>query len=124
MNTLNISSQRIIVPFECPATSIDLGQVQANDQVLFWTQSGCYGFLITDAERRQGQLVRQGGQPSEATWLGTLAAADGESSLEVATIKTGARAMFQISSEGRTRRMLTSVITKIVIIRQTAFFLT
>jgi hypothetical protein len=124
MNTLNISSQPIIAPFECPTTSIDLGQMRANDQVLFWTQTGCYGFLITDAGRRQGQLLRQGGQPCEATWIGTLAAADGECRLEEATIKTGARALFQIYAEGQSRRMLTSVITRIVVIRQTAFYLT
>jgi hypothetical protein len=121
MQTLKMSTQQGCVPFECPAARIDLGQAQANDQVLFWTQSGCYSFLLSDVAQRRGQLCRHDGQSREAVWLGAV---DGEGRVEPAEIRVGARAMFQVAASGRSRQMLTSAITRVVVIRQTALSLT
>jgi len=105
-------------PVEIGRDRIDLREVQANDHLLFWTQSGCYSFRVTDAANLCGQLSRSGGQACDAVWLGAISSADGECRFEEAEIRTGARAVFVTSAEGQHRSMVTSAINRFVIIRQ------
>ena len=120
MNTHNHSIYQAAAPVEIGMDSIDLRQVRANDHLLFWTKRSCYRFRVTDAADLCGQLSRSGEQACNATWIGAISATDGDSHFESAEIRTGARALFVLSGEGRNQSLVTSVINRIVIIRQSA----
>ena len=117
MNRHHHSTYQPDAPVEIGRDRIDLREVQANDLLLFWTQSGCYSFRVTDAANLCGQLSRSGGQACDATWLGAISSADGECRFEQTEIRAGARALFVMSAEGRKQSMVTSAINRLIIIR-------
>ena len=120
MNTHNHSAYQPDMLVEIGMDSIDLREVQANDNLLFWTQRSCYRFLVTDAADLCGQLSRSGGQACNATWIGAINSAEGECRFAHTEIRTGAQALFVMSAEGRNQSMVTSAINRITIIRQSA----
>jgi hypothetical protein len=95
---------------------VSLARLQTGDQVLFWTRHSFYNFLVTDGTRVQGQLRRSAPEPqeAEAVLLGTEA--DNPALAVRAELRTSARALFLIGRGEQTQRLLTSDITRIMVI--------
>ena len=99
--------------------SIDLGVLAAGDQVLIWTENSFYRFRISDAATGRGWLLRAGQslETEEATLLGTIDSSDNGLIENNSRLGAGMRAMWVATYGDELRSVLTSIITRLVLIK-------
>lgn len=105
---------------ESGTTIINLSELSAEDQLLIWTKNSFYRFLITDPAAQRGQLARGGRALSsgEAIFLGVTDSSGNEAAESNRhQLSAGTRAVWLATQDGQRRRLVTSVISRLVLIK-------
>jgi hypothetical protein len=98
---------------------IDFDEVNASDRILIRTQNSVYRFSVVDPRSRSGKLSGGsfGNQLQDATLMGMLIGSHGDGSGDTSRLKVNSCALFYVTVGAGLKRVTTSVITDLVLIR-------
>ena len=98
---------------------IDFNKVNASDRILIQTQNSEYRFSVVDPQSRSGKLSGGsfGNQLQDATLVGVLVGSYESPRSDTSRLKTNSCALFYISVGAGLKRLTTSVITDLILIR-------
>ncbi|MFP5261055.1 MAG: zinc-ribbon domain-containing protein [Blastocatellia bacterium] len=98
---------------------IDFDDVNASDRILIQTQNSEYRFSVVDPHSRSGKLSGGsfGNQLQDATLVGVLIGSQGNSASDTSRLKINSCALFYINVGAGLKRLTTSVITDLTLIR-------
>ena len=112
------SGTQISLPHDF-ASAIDLEDVGANDKVLIKTMNSEYRFAVIDPLTHTGMLSGGsfGDEPRKACLIESLGRDENGALKEFRGLKTGARALFYLSSGRRIERVTTSNISSLTLVK-------
>ena len=98
---------------------IAFDEVNATDRILIQTQNSEYRFSVVDPEGRRGKLSGGsfGNQLQDATLVGALVGSRGNASSDTSKLKINSCALFYINVGAGLKRLTTSAITSLILIR-------
>jgi hypothetical protein len=107
------------IEFAVPTEEIAFDEVNAADKILIQTKNSEYRFSVVDPEGRRGRLSGGsfGNQLQDATLVGALIGSHGNASKDTSRLKINSRALFYINVGAGLKRLTTSVITNLILIR-------
>ncbi|HXG66145.1 MAG TPA: hypothetical protein VNO70_13675 [Blastocatellia bacterium] len=100
-------------------------EVQANDHILLWTQKSVYSFLVTEKSQLRGKFwlrgklwrSSRGEQAAEAMLFGGAVEAGDPSIAGRAELRANERALFVFPFGDQAKRLLTSAITRVIVLK-------
>jgi len=100
-------------------SAITFADVEVNDKVLIRTRNSEYRFEIADPVNGKGLLSggTVGEKPREAILIESLIKSDSGRLRDFRGLKTGARALFYLSSNHRIERVKTSNISSLILVK-------
>jgi hypothetical protein len=98
---------------------IAFDEVNAADRILIQTQNSEYRFSVVDPQSRRGKLSGGsfGNQLQDATLVGVLIGNPGNASSDTSRLKINSCALFYVNVGTGLKRVTTSVITDLTLIR-------
>jgi len=98
---------------------IELGQISAADSILIHTRNSEYRFSIVDPVQRRGILSGGtfGDYLHDATLIGALIPGSDLGDGDTSWLRTNSRALFYVRAESGIRRFTTSIITRLIHIK-------
>ena len=100
-------------------SAITFDEIKANDKVLIRTRNSEYRFSVIDPANHKGMLTggTVGDEPREAFLIESLGRGEDGGLKDFRGLKTGARALFYLSSAGHIERVTTSKIDSLVLVK-------
>jgi hypothetical protein len=105
--------------FNGSTEEIALDEVNAADRILIQTQNSEYRFSVVDPESRRGKLSGGplGNELQDAILVGVLSVSHSNAGSDTSSLKINGCALFYINVGAKLKRLTTSAITNLVLIK-------